>query len=296
MAYERDFIGYGQNPPRVEWPDGKTLALSLVFNYEEGAEHSFPVDGIVESIGEFGPVDIGTRDVGMESVYEYGQRAGIWRILNLLRKKGVKATFYAAAKALETNPEAARRIVAEGHEICDHGHRWTETFRMTYEEEKEEIRKSIELIERVTGKKPVGFYAREPSENTIDILAEFDNFIYDSDSYDDDLPHKYKNSRLIIVPYTPDANDFHFLSPMHRFATSSQFLEYLIDTFNVLYEESREVPKMMSAAFHIRVSGRPGRFPALAKFLDYVLSKKGVWIATREEIARHWIENYVNKS
>lgn len=295
MAYQRDFIGYGQNPPKVEWPGGKTLALSLVFNYEEGGEHSFPVDGVVESIGEFGPVDIDARDVGMESVYEYGQRAGIWRILNLLRKKGVKATFYAAAKALETNPEAARRIVDEGHEICDHGYRWTETFRMSYDEEREEIRKSIEAIERITGKKPVGFYAREPSENTIDILAEFDNFIYDSDAYDDDLPHMYKNNRLLIVPYTPDANDFHFLSPMHRFATSSQFLEYLIDSFNVLYEESREVPKMMSAAFHIRISGRPGRFPALAKFIDYVLSKKGVWIATREEIARHWLDKYVNR-
>ncbi|AKA48336.1 hypothetical protein IX51_03660 [uncultured archaeon] len=295
MVYERDFIGYGQNPPDVKWPDGKTLALSLVFNYEEGGEHSYPVDGVVESIGEFGPVDMGTRDVGMETVYEYGQRVGIWRILNLLKKKKVKATFYAAAKALEVNPAAAKMIVSDGHEICDHGYRWTETFKMTYEEEREEIRKSVETIERITGKKPVGFYAREPSENTIDILAEFDNFIYDSDSYDDDLPHKYKNNRLLIVPYTPDANDFHFLSPMHRFATSSQFLEYITNTFDVLYEESREVPKMMSAAFHIRVSGRPGRFPALVKFLDYVLSKKDVWIATREEIARYWLENYENK-
>ncbi len=295
MPYERDFIGYGEKPPRVPWPGGKTLALSLVFNYEEGGEHSYPEDGIVESIGEFGPVDIGTRDVGMETVYEYGQRVGIWRILNLLRKKGVKATFYAAAKALESNPEAARRIVADGHEICDHGYRWTETFKMTYKEEREEIRRSIESIERTTGRKPVGFYAREPSENTIDILGEFDNFIYDSDAYSDDLPYRYRHSRLLIVPYTPDANDFHFMSPMHRFATSSEFLEYLRDTFDVLYEESKESPKMMSAAFHIRVSGRPGRFPALVKFIDYVLSKDKVWIATREEIARHWLKEYEEK-
>lgn len=292
MAYIRDFRGYGENPPVVKWPGGKTLALSLVFNYEEGGEHSYPVDGVVESIGEFGPVDMETRDVGMESVYEYAQRVGIWRILRLLKEKGVKATFYAVARALEANPDAARRIVEDGHEICDHGYSWTENFRMTYEEEKEEIRKSIETIERLTGRKPAGFYAREPSENTLDIVAEFDNFIYDSDSYDDDIPHRYKGNRLMIVPYTPDANDFHFMSPMHRFSTSVEFLQYLKDSFDVLYEESKRVPRMMSAAFHIRVSGRPGRFPALAGFIDYALSREGVWIATREEIARHWLENY----
>lgn len=295
MPYVRDFIGYGENPPKVHWPDGKTLALSLVFNYEEGGEHSYATDGVVESIGEFGPVDVDARDVGMETVYEYAQRVGIWRILNVLRKKGVKATFYAVARALEANPTAAKRIVQDGHEICDHGYSWTENFKMSYEEEREEIRKSVETIERITGRKPAGFYAREPSGNTIDILSEFDNFIYDSDAYDDDLPHKYSQNRLIIVPYTPDANDFHFMSPMHRFATSGQFFDYLKDSFDVLYEESRVSPKMMSAAFHIRVSGRPGRFPALVRFLDYALSKEDVWIATREEIARHWLKNYGQK-
>lgn len=292
MPYIRDFKGYGENPPKFTWPGGNRLALSFVFNYEEGAEHSIAEDNVIETIGEFGPVDLPARDVGMESVYEYGQRAGIWRILNLLKKEDVRATFYAAAKALEVNPEAARRIVADGHEICDHGYRWTELFKMSPEEEKAEIARSIEAIERVTGRKPVGFYSREPSSNTLDILSDFDNFIYDSDSYADDLPYFYRETGMLIVPYTPDANDFHFLSPMHRFSTSQEFAAYLKSTFDVLYEESAEQSKMMSAAFHVRISGRPGRFPALKEFISYVKGKSGVWIATREEIARFWISNF----
>ena len=290
MVHVRDFIGYGENPPMFEWPGGNRLALSIVFNYEEGGEHSFPIDGVIESIGEFGPVNANVRDVGMESTYDYAQRVGIWRILRLLKTKNVHATFYAVARALEANPDAARRVIADGHEICDHGYSWTENFKMTFEQEKEEIRKSVESIEKITGRKPVGFYAREPSENTVDILSQFPNFIYDSDAYDDDLPYFHRNGKLVIVPYTPDANDFHFLSPMHRFATSGDFYEYLKDTFDVLYAESRDGPKMMTAAFHVRISSRPGRFPALEKFLNYATSKESVWIATREEIARHWLK------
>lgn len=292
MTYQRDFRGYGRNPPKFKWPGGKTLALSLVFNFEEGGEHSVADDDVVETIGEFGPVDSNVRDVGMESVYEYGQRVAIWRILDLLKRKGVKATFYAVARALEVNPEAARQIVADGHEICDHGLRWNELYKMDIEEEADEIAESISAIEKLTGKKPVGFYAREPSPNTLEVLSRFDNFIYDSDSYSDDLPFFYNDTGMLIVPYTPDANDFHFLSPMHRFANSQDFGRYLKDTFDVLYEESASQPKMMSAAFHVRISGRPGRFVALRDFVDYALSRENVWIATREEIARFWIERF----
>lgn len=291
MSYERDFIGYGRNPPKFLWPGGRKLALSIVVNYEEGAEHSYPVDGIVESIGEFGPVDLKTRDVGMESVYEYGQRVAIWRMLNLFRRESVKVTFFAVAKALELNPQAAKAIVEEGHEICDHGYRWTELYRLTYEQEREEIKKSVDLIEKITGKKPVGFYAREPSENTLEILTEFKNFIYDSDAYNDDLPYFYKKTGMLIVPYTPDANDFHFLYPMHRFANSDDFFTYLKDTFDVLYRESEESPKLMNIGLHVRISGRPGRFVAIEKFIKYA-KRHDVWIATREEIARFWIENF----
>lgn len=294
MTYRRDFRGYGEHPPKFKWPGGRTLALSIVFNFEEGGEHSAAEDGIVETIGEFGPVDGKARDVGMESAYEYGQRVAIWRILDLLKKERVRATFYAAAKALSANPDASKRIVAEGHEICDHGLRWNELYRLSYEQERAEIGKSIELIESVTGRKPVGFYAREPSENTLDILRQFDNFIYDSDSYSDDIPYFYSETGMLIVPYTPDANDFHFMSPMHRFATGQEFLQYLKDTFDVLYGESKTQSKMMTAAFHVRITGRPGRFGALKEFVRYAKSKKGVWIATREDIARFWLSRFRN--
>ena len=292
MDIKRDYVGYGQTPPKFKWPNGCKLALSLVFNYEEGSEHSFATDGMVESIGEFGPVDTRIRDVGMESVYEYGQRVGIWRILRLLEKYGVKATFYATARALEVNKEAARTIVKNGHEICDHGFSWTELFRMTEREERDEIRSSINLIEKITGKKPVGFYAREPSPNTVKLLKEFKNFIYDSDSYADDIPYYDRKTKMLIVPYTPDSNDFHFQNPMNRFSTSSEFFSYLKDSFDTLYDESGEASKMMSAAFHVRVTGRPGRLPALDEFLEYVTSKSDVWIATREEIARFWLSKF----
>lgn len=292
MNVTRDFKGYGNNLPSFLWPGGRKLALSLVFNYEEGAEHSAATDGIVESIGEFAPVDINVRDVGMESVYEYAQRAGIWRILSELERKNVHATFYASALALMANPEAAKEIVKAGHEICDHGYGWRELFKMSAEEEKEEISKSIKAIEEITGKRPSGFYAREPSENTLEILAQFPNFIYDSDSYADDIPYYDKGTGILIVPYTPDANDFHFQNPMNRFATAEDFYSYLKDTFDVLHMESQNNPKMMSAAFHVRVTGRPGRFAALTRFLDYVCVLDDVWIATREEIARFWIEKF----
>ncbi|MCI4433848.1 MAG: polysaccharide deacetylase family protein [Thermoplasmata archaeon] len=291
MAYQRDFIGYGRNPPDFTWPGGKRLALSIVVNYEEGGEHSYPIDGIVESIGEFGPVDIKTRDVGMESVYEYAQRVAIWRFLDLFKREGIKVTFFAVAKALESNPAAARAIIDDGHEICDHGYRWTELYRMTYEQEREEIKKSVDLIEKITGKKPVGFYAREPSENTLDILQEFKNFIYDSDAYNDDLPYYYKKTGILIIPYTPDANDFHYLYPMHRFSNSNDFYTYLRDTFDVLYNESIKTPKLMNVGLHLRISGRPGRFVAVERFIRYA-KEHDVWIATREEIARFWIKNF----
>jgi allantoinase len=292
MVYERDFIGYAGNPPSFSWPGGARLALSLVFNYEEGSEHSVKNDGIVETIGEFGPVETNVRDVGMESAYEYGQRVAIWRILKFLAERKIKATFFATAKALDTNREAAKTIVRQGHEICDHGYRWTEHYRMTYEEERKEIERSVELIKDIIGVEPKGFYAREPSENTLAILSEMKNFIYDSDSYSDDLPYFDRSSGMLILPYTPDANDFHFLSPMHRFSNSADFLQYLIDTFDVLYAESGDNPVMMSVGLHVRISGRPGRFRAVRDFVDYVSGKKDVWIARRDEIAGFWLDTF----
>lgn len=292
MALDRDFVGYGKNPPSFEWPGNNKLALSLVFNYEEGAEHSVVTDGIVETIGEFAPPNKDVRDMGMESFYEYAQRVGIWRILKLLKESNLKATFYASALALKANPEATKAIIDGGHEICDHGYGWRELFLMTPEEEREEIRKSIVAIEEITGKRPQGFYAREPSENTSKIIKGFSNFIYDSDSYADDIPYFHKDTGILVVPYTPDANDFHFQNPINRFSNSNEFLQYLKDTFDVLHSESQIQPKMMSAGFHVRVSGRPGRFKALSEFIKYIKKYDDVWITTREEIAKFWIKKF----
>ena len=292
MENSRNYVGYGRFPPKFKWPGGKTLALSLVFNYEEGSEHSVATDDTVETIGEFGPVDVKIRDVGMESVYEYGQRVGIWRILDILGKYNARATFYATARSLDVNREAAKEIIKEGHEICDHGFSWTELYRMTKEEEKKEIKKSIDLITEITGKRPVGFYAREPSPNTLELLKGYKNFIYDSDSYADDIPYFDGRTGMLIVPYAPDSNDFHFQNPMNRFSNSSDFLAYLKDSFDTLYRESNRNSKMMSAAFHVRVTGRAGRLPALEGFLKYVKNKEKVWIATREEIARFWLKKF----
>lgn len=290
-ASRRDFVGYGRNLPKFRWLGGKRLALSVVVNYEEGSEHSYETDGLVEGVGEFPPVDMKVRDVGNESSYEYGPRVAIWRILDMLKRYGVKATFFATATALDMNEIAARSIVGGGHEVCDHGLRWTEHYRFTYDQEKEMIVRSVEIIERITGKKPVGFYAREPSVNTIRIVEELGNFIYESDSYSDDLPYRVANGGILMLPYTADANDFHFQAPMHRFPNSSDFFTYLKDSFDVLRDEARKNSKMMSIGLHCRVIGRPGRIVALRKFLSYAKKFDDVWFATREQIARYWIDN-----
>jgi len=286
----RDLVGYGNKRLHFSWPGGRRLAISLVVNFEEGSEHSVATDGIVEGVGEFLPVDIKVRDIGNESSYEYGSRVGIWRLLNTFKKHEVRATFFATALALQANKQATDAIMKAGHEICDHGLTWTEHFRFTYEEEKEQIAKSVALIEELTGKKPVGFYAREPSPNTLQIVKELGNFIYDSDSYSDDVPYRATPGGILVVPYTPDVNDFHFLSPMHRFSNSSDFFVYMKDSFDVLREEAKTSSKIMSVGLHARVTGRPGRIVALRKFLEYVKGFDDVWIATREEIARYWID------
>jgi peptidoglycan/xylan/chitin deacetylase (PgdA/CDA1 family) len=286
----RDLVGYANRKLDFSWPQGKRLALSIVVNFEEGSEHSIVSDGIVEGVGEFPPVDIRTQDVGNESNYEYGSRVGVWRILRLLDEQNVKATFFATATSLELNRAAASAIVSGGHEICDHGLRWTEHYRMGYEEEKQSIKKSADMIEEITGRRPVGFYAREPSVSTIRIVQEL-GFLYDSDAYNDDVPYRYGGDGILILPYTPDVNDFHFQYPMNRFATSTQFYEYMKDSFDVLREEAKSTPKMMTVGLHCRVTGRPGRILALKRFLEYVRGFDDVWVATREDIARYWINN-----
>jgi len=290
----RDFIGYGKALPKVKWPHDARLAVTFAINYEAGGERSVAFgDQGPETFGEFPAY--GTppkRDLAIESIFEYETRAAIWRILRVFDKHGAKTTFFATAKTLEINPEAAKEIVKRGHEICSHGYRWIEHFTLTCEEEREVIRKAVASIEKSTGQRPLGWYCREPSENTIELLVEEGGFLYDSDVYNDDLPYyvNVKGKNFLLIPYTPDANDFHYFS--NRFSNSEEFYQYLKDSFDTLYAESREDPKMMNVGLHVRISGRPGRTVAVDRFLKYVRSKPKVWICRRIDIAKWWLEHH----
>jgi len=295
MSYlARDFIGYGKNVPKVKWPNNARLALTFAVNYEAGGERSVVFgDQGPETYGEFPAY--GTppkRDLCIESIFEYETRSAVWRLLRVFDKHRIKTTFFATAKTLEANPEAAKEIVQRGHEICSHGYRWVEHFTLSREEEKEAIRKAVETIQKLTGKRPVGWYCREPSENTIELVAEEGGFLYDSDIYNDDLPYyvDVKGKNLLLIPYTPDVNDFHYLSG--RFADSEDFFQYMRDSFDILYEEGRSSPRMMNVGVHVRISGRPGRTAALQRFIKYAKSKPKVWIAPRVEIAKWWLDHY----
>jgi peptidoglycan/xylan/chitin deacetylase (PgdA/CDA1 family) len=290
----RDFIGYGKNVPKVKWPNDARLALTFAVNYEAGGERAIGFgDMRAETFGEFPAY--GTppkRDLTIESIFEYETRVAIWRLLRVFDKHSIKTTFFATAKTLETNPEAAKEIVKRGHEICSHGYRWIEHFTLTLDEEREEIRKAVATIEKVTGQRPLGWYCREPSENTIELLAEEGGFLYGSDVYNDDLPYyvNVKGKNFLLIPYTPDVNDFHYFS--NRFSNSMEFYQYLKDSFDVMYEEGLRNPKMMNVGVHVRISGRAGRTAALEKFFKYARNKRKVWIARRVDIAKWWLDHH----
>jgi peptidoglycan/xylan/chitin deacetylase (PgdA/CDA1 family) len=230
--------------------------------------------------------------MAIESIFEYETRVAIWRMLDLFDRHGIKTTFFATAKTLEANPQAAKAIVERGHEICSHGYRWIEHFTMSREEERESIKKAISLIEQVTGHRPLGWYCREPSPNTIELLAEEGGFLYDSDIYNDDLPYyvKVHDRKFLLIPYTPDVNDFHYFS--NRFSTSEQFYQYLKDSFDYMHEEAKVNGKMMSIGTHVRISGRPGRTVALDRFFKYAKQFDDVWFARRLDIAKWWLAQY----
>ena len=296
-AFQRDFIGYGQNPPRVKWPKNARLALTIAVNYEAAGERSIVYgDSGPETYGEFPAYGVPPkRDLAIESIFEYETRVGIWRLLDLFDKYKTKVTFFATAKTLEANPQAGREIVRRGHEICSHGYRWEEHYTLSKNEERQAIRKAVASIERTTGTRPVGWYCREPSENTIPLLIEEGGFLYDSDIYNDDIPY-YENSpngkgRLLLIPYTPDVNDFHYYSG--RFGNAEEFYMYLKDSFDVMLAEGAKNPKLMNIGMHVRISGRPGRTRAIQRFLQYISTKKRqVWVARRVDIARWWLKNY----
>jgi putative urate catabolism protein len=291
---DREYIGYGATPPDPRWPNGARLALSFVLNYEEGGERTIlEGDGESESflhevVGA--PPTIGRRNLNTESMFEYGSRAGFWRIHRIFTSHGLPLTVYAVGQALERNPEAARAMVEAGWEVASHGYRWIDYIEWDEEAEREHFRLAIEAIEKTCGQRPVGWYTGRLSDNTRRLVVETGGFLYDSDSYADELPYwvEVEGQDHLVVPYTLDNNDMKFMST-NGFVTSSQFLEYLVDAFEQLHAEGG---RMMNVGLHCRIVGRPGRAPALDKFLAHVKQKGDVWVTTRAEIARHWREHH----
>ena len=295
--YPRDMVGYGKNPPQANWPGGARVALQIVLNYEEGAEnavlHGDPASETFLSDIVGAVPFVGKRHMSMEWLYEYGSRAGFWRLMRLFEERKIPITVFAVAMALERNPDAARAMVEAGHEVASHGWRWVDYKDIDPETEREHLRRAVATITTLTGQRPLGWYTGRTSENTRRLVAEEGGFLYDADSYADDLPYweSVAGKPQLIVPYTLDANDMRFATPQ-GFNSGDQFFAYLKDSFDVLYAEGTEHPKMMSVGLHCRLAGRPGRFAAVARFLDYVERHDKVWICRRIDIARHWRQHH----
>lgn len=290
----RDFIGYGKDRPRIEWPDGARIAISLVVNYEEGSERT-PLygDPTTDPMTEGFGVGRGFRDLSNESFYDYGTRVAFWRLLDLFDIHAVPVTFYACAVALEQNVEAARAITARGHEPCSHGYRWLPSYGLTIEEEREHIRKAVESIRQTTGERPVGWNTRGPSLHTRRLLIEEGGFLYDSDGYADDLPYfvSAEQKKWLVIPYTFETNDMKLWRPP-GVSAPGDFYDYLKEAFDCLYEEGSSHPQMLSIGLHMRHIGRPGRIGALEDFIRHAKSLPRVWFARRADIARWWLARY----
>ncbi len=292
-SYDRDLIGYGNNPPPPRWPGNARIAVQFVINYEEGGENNIlhgddASEAFLSEIVNARPWP-GTRHPNMESIYEFGSRAGFWRLHRLFTSRQVPATVFGVAMALERNPQAVEAMLAAGWEIASHGWRWIDYQFIPEAEEIEHLQRAVDIHTRVTGEAPQGFYLGRTSPNTRRLTAEHGRFVYSADSYADELPYwvmDYENP-LLIVPYTLDANDMRFATAQ-GFNSGQQFFTYLKDTFDFLYAEGETAPKMMSVGLHCRLAGRPGRAAAVARFLDYVLNHEQVWLTRRIDIAKHW--------
>jgi putative urate catabolism protein len=296
--YPRDMIGYGSKGPNVIWPNNSRLALQIVLNYEEGAENNvLHGDKCSETfLSEIiGASPIRDRHINMESMYEYGSRRGFWRLHKLFQEKKIPVTIFGVAMALERNPEVCNAIKDGNYEVACHGWRWLDYQNIKKSVEKKHMKQAIKSIKKIFGERPLGWYTGRCSPNTRDLIFNDGGFLYDSDSYSDDLPYwEYKkNKKQLIIPYTLDNNDMRFATNQ-GFNSGEQFFTYLKDSFDTLYEEGKTHPKMMSVGLHCRLIGRPGRIQSLKKFLDYVLAFKDIWICKRIDIAKHWIKNYPN--
>jgi len=292
--YPRDMVGYGPTPPQAGWPGKARIALQFVLNYEEGGENCLlHGDSASEAfLSEILSADMrkGVRHMSMESNYEYGSRVGVWRLLRLFRDYEIPLTVFAVAMALERNPAACEAFLKAGHEICSHGYRWIDYQYFGEAVERAHMHKAIEIITRMTGERPLGWYTGRTSPNSRRIVMEEGGFLYDADDYSDDLPWwtaRPDGKPHLIVPYTMDNNDMRFVSPQ-GFNSGDQYFAYLRDSFDTLYEEGAETPRMMSVGLHCRLIGRPGRFQALKRFVDYTRKHDDVWFCRRIDIARHW--------
>ena len=293
--YPRDLVGYGACPPDPKWPNKARLAVNFVINYEEGSEYSIPDgDGFSESSLTESPSSViphGTRDLAGESLFEYGSRVGFWRLFRIFRDRCIPFTVFACALALERNKEAARAISDAELDVCCHGWRWIEHYKLTEEEERNHIERAINSLTKTLGERPVGWYCRTgPSINTRRLLVEAGGFLYDSDSYNDELPYwlNVSNTPHLVVPYTLTNNDSKF--GRGWFSTSEDFFQFNKDAFDLLYLEGEKHPKMMSIGLHQRLMGHPARAMGVCRLLDYITKFEDVWICSRIDIAKHWMK------
>ena len=295
--YPRDLVGYGAKPPHPQWPGGARIAVQFVINYEEGGENCIlhgdaASEAFLSDIVGAEPWP-GQRHLSMESMYEYGSRAGAWRLLRLFQERQMTATCFCVGMALERHPEPMRAMRDAGFEIASHGYRWIDYRHVDEATERQHIAQSVAAHERLLGERPLGFYQGRTGDNSRRLCVEEGGFVYDADSYSDDLPY-YDRSfdpPHLVVPYTLECNDMRF-AMSQGFNTAEQFFTYMKDSFDVLYAEGATQPKMMSVGLHCRLSGRPGKAAALARFLDYIQGHDAVWVCRRIDVARHWLERH----
>jgi len=296
-SYPRELIGYGRRPPQADWPGGARIAVQFVLNYEEGGENCIlhgdaASEAFLSEIVAAQPLP-GQRHISMESIYEYGSRVGVWRILDLFARYRLPLTIFAVGMAVERHPDVIRAMHQAGHEICSHGYRWINYQNIDEATERADMARAIAAIKNATGERPLGWYTGRTGPNTHRLVAEEGGFLYNADDYSDDLPFwsTLHGAPQLMVPYTLDANDMRFATPQ-GFNSGDQFFSYLRDSFDVLYAEGETTPRMMSIGLHARLVGRPGRLKSLERFLDHVTRHDKVWVARRIDIARHWRERH----
>ena len=302
--YPRDLVGYGRNPPHANWPGQARVAVQFVLNYEEGGENCVLHGdaGSEQFLSElFNPASYPDRHLSMEGIYEYGSRVGVWRILREFERRGLPLTVFGVSMALQRHPELTAAFRELGHEIACHGWRWIHYQGLDEATEREHMRIGMEIIEKLTGERALGWYTGRDSPNTRRLVADYGGFLYDSDYYGDDLPFWTQVKRTdgshvphLVVPYTLDTNDMRFSLPQ-GFSHGDEFFEYLRDAFDVMYAEGEERPAMLSIGMHCRLLGRPGRFKALQRFLDHIEKHDRVWVCRRVDIARHWIATHPHR-